>query len=275
MNRGYIYLILFALGACAATVMAPVTSVNRVAVQDRSTAARTDTAGHDAIHIVRTGDTLYAIAWKYSYDYRQVAAWNNIKPPYTIYPGQRISVRPSLNSTSIPKAKDRIREQPTAPHSAAVVPKPPTPQSGSQTSGSPAATTETRRNGIATGGAPDWRWPTSGKIINIDFPTMENGANISGMLGQPILAAADGEIVYSGSGLLGYGKLIIIKHNATYLSAYAHNRDILKSEGNQVRGGETIATMGTLADGLPVLHFEIRKNGKAVDPLGYLPKNNL
>lgn len=101
---------------------------------------------------------------------------------------------------------------------------------------------------------------------------MEKGANISGMTGQPVLAAAEGEIVYSGSGLLGYGKLIIIKHNATYLSAYAHNHEILKSEGNQVKSGEMIATMGTLTDGLPILHFEIRKNGKVVDPLGYLPK---
>src|SRR3990170_1061445 len=132
MNRCYIYLILFALGACAATVRAPVSSVNRVEVQDRGTDVRTDTDAHNDIHIVRTGDTLYAIAWKYSYDYRQIAAWNNIKSPYTIYPGQRISVRPSLNSTSIPKAKDRIREQPTAPHSATVTPKSSAPQSGSQ-----------------------------------------------------------------------------------------------------------------------------------------------
>lgn len=262
------------LGACSSGVKAPVTSANQVPVENRITVIRAQPAAReeDGVHVVRRGDTLYAIAWKYSHDYREVAAWNNIKPPYTIYPDQRIKIRPEAGTpkssiADLQPSQRRNNGRPTI-----IRQKPTTPQRPGQKLNPPSDQREDEALGGTAAADPVWRWPTEGKIVRLDTPTMEKGANISGKTGQPVLAAADGEIVYSGSGLLGYGKLIIIKHNATYLSAYAHNHEILKSEGNRVKSGEMIATMGTLTDGLPILHFEIRKNGKVVDPLGYLPK---
>jgi len=117
-----------------------------------------------------------------------------------------------------------------------------------------------------------WRWPTRGTLVKLNSPTLQKGVNITGRTGQAILAAAGGDVVYSGSGLLGYGKLIIIKHNDVYLSAYAHNEEILVQEGTRVSSGQKIATMGKDSDQRPLLHFEIRKEGKPVDPLKHLPE---
>ena len=116
-----------------------------------------------------------------------------------------------------------------------------------------------------------WQWPTLGKIVKLDSPIAKKGMNIEGKAGQPIKAAESGEVVYSGSGLLGYGKLIIIKHNEVFLSAYAHNNDILVKEGESVSTGQKIATMGRGNYSKPILHFEIRIDGKPVDPLKHLP----
>jgi len=269
MIRRVLPVILIFLGACSSGIKAPVTTANQVPVENRTTetSARPAAKETDGVHVVRSGDTLYAIAWKYSHDYREVAAWNNIKPPYTIYPGQRIKILPGAGTQKTPIADSQPSQRRSSAPPAIIRQKPTTSQ--------PRGTSDQREDSGINGtpsANPLWRWPTEGKIVRLDTPTMEKGANISGRAGQPVLATADGEIVYSGSGLLGYGKLIIIKHNAEYLSAYAHNHEILKSEGNRVKGGEMIATMGTLTDGLPILHFEIRKNGKVVDPLGYLPK---
>jgi lipoprotein NlpD len=266
--------VLIFLGACSSGVKAPVTSPNQVPVENRTTVIRAQPAVRetDGVHVVRSGDTLYAIAWKYSRDYREVASWNNIKSPYTIYPGQRIKIQPETGTSKSSSAgrqstQRRNNTRPTIIKQRPALSLPPGQK--------PNPPTDEREDEVMNGSAPvnpAWRWPTEGKLVRLDTPTMEKGANISGKAGQPVLAAADGEIVYSGSGLLGYGKLIIIKHNATYLSAYAHNHEIFKSEGNRVKSGEMIATMGTLTDGLPILNFEIRKNGKVVDPMGYLPK---
>ena len=116
----------------------------------------------------------------------------------------------------------------------------------------------------------DWMWPTDGKLLE-GFSDKSKGVRISGVTGQPVLASATGQVVYSGSGLRGYGKLLIIKHNNTYLSAYAHNSKILVQEGDTVTRGQKIAEMGNSDTDTVKLHFEIRKNGKPVDPLNYLP----
>jgi lipoprotein NlpD len=116
-----------------------------------------------------------------------------------------------------------------------------------------------------------WRWPAYGNLIRSNTPIAQKGLDISGDEGQDIMAAADGVVVYSGSGLLGYGKLIIIKHDDTYLSAYAHNQMIHVKEGDNVSAGQKIGTMGRGNRGEPLLHFEIRKDGKTVDPIRYLP----
>jgi len=123
-------------------------------------------------------------------------------------------------------------------------------------------------------GAPNWRWPTQGQIIGryVAGDQTQQGINIAGNAGQPVQAAADGIVVYSGAGLVGYGELIIIKHSDEWLSAYAHNRKRLVAEGARVRAGDTIAEMGRTGAIRDMLHFEIRRNGKPVDPLAWLPK---
>ncbi|MDX1626990.1 MAG: peptidoglycan DD-metalloendopeptidase family protein, partial [Wenzhouxiangellaceae bacterium] len=118
----------------------------------------------------------------------------------------------------------------------------------------------------------NWRWPTAGEVARrFDPGDTRKGILIAGSAGQPVVAAADGSVVYSGNGLIGYGALIILKHSDSMLSAYAHNRERLVREGETVRAGETIARMGRDERGSEVLHFEIRGNGKPVDPLDYLP----
>ena len=139
----------------------------------------------------------------------------------------------------------------------------------------PAAKPEAKPEAPATATGPDdvaWMWPTSGKIIGQYSESGNKGLDFSGRAGDPVLAAADGKVVYAGSGLRGYGELVIVKHNATFLSAYAHNRKILVQEGQQVTRGQKIAEMGsTDSDGVK-LHFEVRRQGKPVDPMQYLPR---
>jgi lipoprotein NlpD len=117
----------------------------------------------------------------------------------------------------------------------------------------------------------EWQWPAFGEIVMSNTPIAQKGLDVSGSEGQEIYAAADGIVVYSGSGLLGYGKLIIIKHNDKLLSAYAHNQAMQVKEGDSVNAGQKIATMGRDNKGQPLLHFEIRVDGSPVDPLQYLP----
>ena len=118
----------------------------------------------------------------------------------------------------------------------------------------------------------EWRWPTRGKVIGAFGRSGRKGIDVAGRFGQPVVAAAGGKVVYSGGGLIGYGELIIVKHNKQYLSAYAHNSKLLVQEGAIVKGGQRIAEMGRTGADQVKLHFEIRRNGKPVDPIRYLPK---
>lgn len=219
-----------------------------------------------AYYTVRRGDTLYSIAWNYGYDYRDVAAWNNIRSPYTIYPGQKIRLDPSSRTESGSLQQGPVvRKKPVAA-------KQPQPSSKEAAPAQAAQKHAAVKKPVTTAGPLHWTWPTKGKIIQVDTPISKNGIDISGRTGQQILAAAPGEVVYSGSGLLGYGRLIIIKHDETYLSAYAHNKELLVKEGDRVSVGQKIALMGQTNNGRTILHFEIRKNGQPVNPLAYLPK---
>ena len=130
------------------------------------------------------------------------------------------------------------------------------------------------RTPILNNGVIDWQWPTSGRVIKSDSPTARKGLEIAGSQGQAVKAAAAGSVVYSGSGLLGYGRLIILKHSDTFLSAYAYNERLLVAEGDQVATGQQIATMGLDNSGQPVLHFEIRKDGRPVNPMEHLPRSS-
>jgi lipoprotein NlpD len=210
---------------------------------------------HVEYHRVEKGETLYSIAWAYGHDVRDVASWNKIRPPYTIYPEQRIRVKPPAKSTN--RSQPPTHSSTTARNKAG---------SNNQAKYSPRKDKNTAKI--------SWHWPTNGKIIG-KYSVRDagkKGLDIAGKAGQRIYAAAKGEIVYVGSGLRGYGRLIIIKHNDTYLSAYAHNRKLYVKENQKVERGQHIADMGSDEAERAMLHFEVRRNGKPVDPLKYLPR---
>jgi lipoprotein NlpD len=214
-------------------------------------------------YVVRRGDTLYSIAWKYGIDHRQLAGWNRIPYPYTIYPGQQIVVAaPSGRRTPAPRASPRP-PVPTDRKPSAAVTAANKPQTSSRRDDVTAANVKLR-----------WQWPTKGKVTRT-FSAKDQtrkGIQIAGQFGQEVQAAESGKVVYSGSGLIGYGKLIIVKHNGEYLSAYGHNRKLLVKEGDQVSRGMRIAEMGKNGASGAVLHFEVRHNGIPVDPLALLPR---
>lgn len=239
---------------------------------------------------MQRGDTLYSIAWRYGFDYRQLAAWNFIREPYTIYPGQklRLSRPPTTASTraagrppSASAGGARSSAQAPSGTSARAAQTPASPENPvSRTSADRTATSagSLKKRGKAAakkgGNVPvkRWHWPTRGRVVTSFSRSGGKGIDIAGKLGQPILAAANGSVVYSGSGLIGYGQLIIVKHNKRYLSAYAHNNKILVKEGDTVTGGQRIAEMGRSGSNRALLHFEIRQDGKPIDPIRYLPK---
>ncbi|WP_419835050.1 peptidoglycan DD-metalloendopeptidase family protein [Endozoicomonas atrinae] len=209
-------------------------------------------------HIVQRGETLYSIAWLYSRDFRELAQNNNIRSPYIIYPGQKINLS--------------IRRYGVATSSVAPVsqPKKAVTKSNESVKKYTAKSSAKKSSSFTSGG---WQWPAHGKIISaysLKMP-VNKGIDIGGKLGEPVKAAASGEVVYAGSDLSGYGRLIILKHNSSYLSAYAHNRDLLVNEGDSVKAGQKIAEIGSTGTTEPKLHFEIRRDGKPVDPMGYLP----
>lgn len=228
-------------------------------VRDRTHAPQT-TAG---VHVVRAGETLFSIAWQYGLDYQTVAAWNRIRPPYTIYPGQKLSVRgPVAQARPAP---------PASPKPPAATPRQPatSPPASAQRPASPAPSRPQAGSAV-----PRWQWPANGQILRRFEPNAsgKKGIAIAGKEGAEVRAAAGGQVVYAGSGLVGYGRLIIVKHNDNYLSAYGHNRHLLVSEGDQVRAGQVIAHMGSSGTNRTQLHFEIREKGKPVDPLRHLPR---
>ncbi len=255
------------LGACGTPGGAPVVN--------RSHAAPAKSLKHASYYRVQPGDTLYAIAWRRGVDYRKLAEWNRISYPYTIYRGQRLRLTPapgqvgrgagaSAGSRSHPGRENR----PAAPREAKkTATKPSTLQgSAAKDSKSPASLEVTRKL--------QWQWPTNGTVVqrfSSRDPTRK-GVKISGRVGQSVRAAESGRVVYSGSGLIGYGHLVIIKHDKHYLSAYGYNRRLRVKEGDSVVKGERIADMGVAADGRALLHFEIRRGGKPVDPVALLPK---
>ena len=221
-------------------------------------------------HVVERGDTLYSIAWRYGRDYRELGDANGIDPPYRIYPGQVIRLD---RRGKTPAGGTRVASSPKPPREAAR-PKPaPTPKPVPKVTRKPDTSVDVSRQ-TQTVSDINWRWPHVGTVI-AKFSTsgkVNKGIDIAGNSGDPVKAAADGNVVYAGNGLLGYGNLIIINHNEHYLSAYAHNRRILVKEGQDVKQGQTIAELGSTGTDGNKLHFEIRRNGNPVDPMPYLPR---
>ncbi len=256
------------LYACTAGVKAPVDSrggmpaAGEQAAYSQATSGRSTAEQGRNYHVVVKGDTLYSIAWRYGHDYRDIARWNQISGNYVIYPGQFIRLKP------LSKKAQALQPGPIIAKNKSVgnATKKTRASSGKRAGARP-------KQSAQTGSTVSWRWPTRGKLVKLNTPTSRKGVDIAGRAGQQISAAASGDVVYSGSGLLGYGKLIIIKHNDRFLSAYAHNEKLYAKEGDRVEAGQKIATMGLGNKGRPILHFEIRKDGTPVNPLQHLPEN--
>ncbi|MDO9317679.1 MAG: peptidoglycan DD-metalloendopeptidase family protein [Gammaproteobacteria bacterium] len=215
-------------------------------------------------HIVARGETLYSIAWQYSLDYRALALANNLQAPYTIYPDQRLSLNIGGVSNN---ALQSVPAIPAAPAGTAAV------ASGQR----PAAAEASRRTGNVPSRVIEdiaWQWPVEGRVLRTfsgSAATTSRGIDIGARRGDPVYAAADGDVVYSGRGIQGQGDLIIIRHSARHLSAYSHNSSMLVSEGARIRAGDKIAEVGTDSRGSELLHFEVRVDGAPVDPARYLP----
>lgn len=193
------------------------------------------------VHVVQPGETLHTIAWRHNLDHRDLAQWNRLSNPDLIYVGQRLELSPGVGAER-PTASAPTRRAPQA-----LPPPPDLP-------------------------APPWQWPTEGSVVS-PFGSADGvgrGIGIGGTEGQAVRAAASGRVVYAGSGLIGYGPLVIVKHNDTYLSAYGHNRALLVSQGDDVEQGQVIAQMGLGPGRAPRLHFEIRRNGVPLDPVSLL-----
>ena len=274
-----------------------------VTVQDRGVPARQP---ESAYREVRAGDTLYSIAWESGRDYRELAEWNNLDSPYLIKPGQSIRLYPPgarVNTPTAAGAGYRIVERGDTLYGIAqaagvsyrdlaawnslappyvIVPgqrlrlSPPPgqePRHASRAGKERSARVRTVDKDNANTGRLTWRWPTEGTIIARFAPNDgTKGIDIGGTRGQDIRAAAAGKVVYQGSGLRGYGQLIIVKHNTDFLSAYAHCSAIYVREGSVIQTGQKIAAMGSSGTDRVKLHFEIRRRGVPVDPLEHLPK---
>ncbi|MGR5212998.1 peptidoglycan DD-metalloendopeptidase family protein [Vibrio rotiferianus] len=286
------------LVGCAAHSPAPVSSINK----DYSTVERGSYRG--SYYEVKKGDTLYFIAYVTDKDVKELVRYNELDVPYTIFPGQKLKLwAPKYNS---PKFGHKV--EPVVPPVVVAKPAPVTKTStapkstnssksssqkptkvaqkqppkkveqskskeyvgskGNQNVKKPAPTTTVKNDKVSK-----WLWPTKGRVVK-NFSAGEQGnkgIDIAGQRGQPIVSTATGTVVYSGNALRGYGNLIIVKHNENYLSAYAHNDRLLVSEGQSVKAGQKIATMGSSGAKSVRLHFEIRYQGKSVNPKRYLP----
>ncbi len=217
---------------------------------------------------VRKGDSLYSIAWRAGLDYRTLARWNGLKSPYTIYPGQLIRLSPPKARKTPPAAKRKNSGKPVSPGRSVAS------KSGKSKPTPPKKNSPGKNPAKAAAGSLRWQWPVRGRILSrfASNDASRGGIKIGGRKGQKIRAAEAGQVVYVGSGLIGYGQLIIIKHNNKYLSAYGHNSRLRVKEGERVSRGQHISDMGVTNQGVPLLYFEIRRYGKPVDPLKYLPR---
>ena len=321
------------LAACgtmrSSVVVEPATGTGYVENTGSRPVATARTAIPGGSYQVQKGDTLYSIAFRKGVDFRDLAQWNAVAAPYTIWPGQQLKLAPLVASTTTsatpvpaPRPASAVTAHPaaapatpstplfesvtpppvastragpnqpngmaTTPRSASVVvPKTVTPAAASTTTVVPVAGMPMPSHAAVPPPAPSspvasaasravsgvsWRWPAQGSLVkHFQSGDAIPGIEIAGSSGDPVRAAADGVVVYSGNGLVGYGELVIIKHSDSFLSAYGHNSKRLVKEGQRVSAGQQIAVMGSTGATRNELEFQIRKDGNPVDPLGYLP----
>ncbi|MEW9623178.1 peptidoglycan DD-metalloendopeptidase family protein [Rhodanobacter geophilus] len=317
------------LSACSTVVVEPAGGQGGSQGGNRAVPAAMHAPVHGGSYQVARGDTLYSIAFRKGVDFRDLAKWNGIAAPYTIWPGQQLRLSPPAASAPVSHAVPAVAHAarpapaPSAPvfeNAPAPAPAPapggthaskatgahaptaagsatavasvvPAPGRATAAASMPAAplSTEVPVAGepravvpppvpvVASGssrasGGVTWHWPADGRVIKRFTPgDAVPGIEIAGKAGDPVRAAADGVVVYSGNGLVGYGELVIIKHNDSLLSAYGHNSKRLVKEGQRVSAGQEIALMGSSGASSVELGFQIRKDGNPVDPLNYLP----
>ncbi len=200
---------------------------------------------HARHYRVKTGDTLYSVARRAGLNYKILARWNRIRPPYTIYIGQKLHLHPPVSARKPSLKRVKAARRPKS---------------------------KKIEKNIKKKLKVVWRWPLKGVIARNFHQTGAKGIDIKAPPGAPVRAIGNGSVVYSGTGLVGYGNLVIVKHDEIYLSAYGNNRRLLVKEGQRVEKGQIIAEVGQGRGGRSVLHFEIRKRGKPVNPLHYLPR---
>jgi lipoprotein NlpD len=225
--------------------------------------------GKPGYYTVKPGDTLIRIGLDSGQNWRDINRWNNIDNPNQIEVGQVLRVSPPAGDVAV------TRPVANAPATAVTTPLPAQGQAAAKpAAASPAPSPVSQAQAPAAAGGEEeiaWLWPAQGTPI-AGFDEVKNkGIDIAGNAGEPVLASADGRVVYAGAGLRGYGNLVILKHNNTYLTAYAHNQNLLVKEDQSVRRGQKIAEMGNSDADRVKLHFEIRRQGKPVDPIKYLP----
>jgi lipoprotein NlpD len=280
-------MLLPALSGCSSHVInAPVSSRTTGSEPKAQVAPRPGTAPRQPVrstgkyYVVRRGDTLYSIAWQHGLEVHRLAALNGIRSPYTIYSGQRLRVtadgvepgaplarRQTIKARPLPEQTPVPAPKPVAASRTKPVPAPPVKPPARPEPAPPAAGNKPAYDG-------KWVWPTRGRVLRgfRKNTTGKKGIDIGGHPDQPVKAAAAGKVVYVGSGLVGYGRLIIVKHNESLLSAYGHNSKLLVAEGDHVKTGQMIAKMGSSGSNRTALYFEIRKDGKPVNPMQYLPR---
>ncbi|QCB48629.1 peptidoglycan DD-metalloendopeptidase family protein [Hydrogenophaga sp. PAMC20947] len=260
-------------------------------VEDRTGGKMTDVkplpgaenAGKPGYFTVRPGDTLYRIALESGQSPRDVQTWNNLTNPNLIEVGQVLRVAPPAGANAVAMAPvpgaAGVTAAPVATQG--VVARPlngtaataPLPAPGAGPAPVAVAPATPVPEPVQAGEEVNFVWPAQGSVISQFDEAKNKGVAIAGRVGDPVVAAADGRVVYAGAGLRGYGNLIILKHNSTFLTAYAHNQALLVREDQAVKQGQKIAEMGSSDADRVKLHFEVRRNGKPVDPMGYLPKN--
>jgi lipoprotein NlpD len=270
------------------------TDTNKVAAASSSTTPAVETRA--PTYTVKPGDTLMRIGLETGQSWRDIARWNNISDPNVIEVGQVLKVlapageAPAATTTTTTTTTTTVATaQPASSPTFKPLPPLGKPSDARPASGVPVPATTTPPTSASgatvplTGAAPStpaardadddltWAWPAAGPVVAPFDDTKTKGLSIGGKAGDPVFAAADGRVVYAGSGLRGYGNLVIVKHNANYLTAYAHNQTLLVKEDQIVKRGQKIAEMGSTDTDRVQLHFEIRKQGKPIDPAKLLP----
>jgi len=270
------------LAACAGTQnRAPVIErsaavSNKKPVSVKSVNKSTDKDWRPDFYVVKKGDTLYSVGLEHGYDYKEIAQLNQIEQPYVIRVGQSLKLKDAKAPTKTQAPQQKAQEDDVVIKPLNTDAQAPASTELNEQKVTPASTPARNSNiqNIAFGNneeITEWAWPTKGKITNgFTEGGSAKGIDIEGALGQDINSAGAGKVIYNGSDLRGYGNLVIVKHNKDYLSVYAHNNKILVKEGQQVLKGQKIAEMGSSGADKVKLHFEIRFQGKSVDPTKFL-----